>query len=246
MKTLSIAISAVILMMSVALGIPQGHAFFSKPLLMQSFESKTVTGDPVFNEITWFEFPDKDVWMMNQSHFGVNPSPEKKDRIVIVIDKAKTPKIAYFMQVKPGPLVWSEDLYSQKTINRVSCFVCHSNGLRALRMDPTGKAFSTFDWAKMNYINYKINSYGLVVEDERHAVEDVHLKVPFRSRNVFDNEILNLKKCAICHDGKIRSELTRQNAFSIEFLVRNKLMPPPEYALNQQEAKKLQNFIRGL
>lgn len=95
-------------------------------------------------------------------------------------------------------------------------------------------------------MNYKINSYGLVVEDERHAKEDPHLDVPFRSRDSFANEVLTLKKCAVCHDGKIRGKLTRQNSFSIEFLVRNKLMPPPEYALNQQETKKLQNFMRGL
>ena len=246
MKTLSFVINSLIVSTTLALGIAQGHSFFVRPLKMQSFESKTVVGDPVFNEITWFDLGDKDVWMMNQSHYGVNPSPEKKDRIVIVIDKTKTPKKAYFMQLKAGPLIWSEDLYAQKTTNRVSCFVCHANGLRTLRMDPTAKAFDTFDWAKMNYMNYKMNSYGLVVEDERHANEDAHLDVPFRSRNAFDNEVLKLKKCAICHDGKIRGELTRQNSFSVEFLVRNKLMPPPEYALNQQETKKLQNFLRGL
>jgi len=246
MKTLSFVINSLIASTVLALGITQSHSFFSKPLLMQSFESKTVTGDPVFNEITWFDLGDKDVWMMNQSHFGVDASPEKKDRIVIVVDKMKTPKTAYFMQVKPGPLVWSEDLYAQKTTNRVSCYICHANGLRTLRMDPTAKAFDTFDWAKMNYMNYKINSYGLVVEDERHASEDDQLEIPFRSRNIFDNEVLKIRKCAICHDGKIRGELTRQNSFSIEFLVRNKLMPPVGYEITQQEAKKLTNFIRGL
>lgn len=246
MKTLSFAISSLIVAVALALGITQGQAFLNTPLLMQSFESKTITGDPVFNEIAWYKFPDKDVWMMNQSHFGVNAPADKKDRIVIVIDKTKNPKTAYFMQVKPGPLEWSEELYSQKIENRVSCFVCHTNGLRTLRMDPSANAFNTLDWAKLNYMNFKMNSYGLVVEDERHIIEDAQLEVPFRSRNAFDNEILGLKKCSICHDGKIRGQLTRQNSFSIDFLVRNNLMPPPEYALNQQEAKKLKNFIRGL
>lgn len=246
MKTLLIAITSLCAFVIVALGVIQGHAFLKTPLLMQSFESKTVTDEPVFNEITWFEYPDKDVWMMNQSHFGVNPPADKKDRIVIVIDKTKTPKTAYFMQVKPGPLVWSEDLYTQKVANRASCFICHSNGLRALRMDPAAKAFSTFDWAKMNYMNYKMNSYGFVAEDERHAGEDIHLSVPFRSRNAFDNEVLTLKNCTACHDGKARGQLTRQNAFSIDFLVKNNLMPPPEYKLTKQEAKKLKIFLRGL
>jgi hypothetical protein len=245
MKTHSIAIS-LFLIFVVALGVTQSHDFFSKPLLIQSLESKTILGDPVYNEITWFEYPDKDVWMMNQSHFGLNPAPEKKDRIVIVIDKMKTPKTAYFMQVKPGPLVWSEDLYAQKTANKVSCFICHSNGLRALRADAGAKTFSPIEWAKVNYMNYKMNSYGLVIEDERHAVEDVDLKVPFRSRSAFDNEVLNLKNCNVCHDGKIRGQLTRQNGFSIDFLVRNKMMPPPEYTLSKQDNKKLKNFLRGL
>lgn len=246
MKTLSIAISSLLVVSVVALGITQSHDFFAKPLLIQSLESKTLLGGPVFNEIAWFEYPDKDVWMMNQSHFGLNPPPEKKDRIVIVIDKTKTPKTAYFMQVKPGPLVWSEDLYTQKVANKVSCFICHSNGLRTLRADSTEKTLGPLEWAKVNYMNYKMNSYGLVTEDERHAVEDAHLEVPFRSRTAFDNETLNIKNCTSCHDGKQRAALTRQNAFSIDFLVKNKMMPPPEFALSQQEAKKLKNFLRGL
>lgn len=246
MKTLSIAISSLLSLGIAALAFSQGRDFLKTPLSIQSFESKTLLGGPVFNEIAWFEYQDKDVWMMNQSHFGLNPEPDKKDRIVIVIDKTKIPKTAYFMQIKPGPLVWSEDLYQQKVKNKVSCFICHANGLRTIRLDPNAQVLRALDWAKVNYLNQKMNSYGLVIEDERHKTEDAHLNVQFRSRAAFDNEVLRVKSCTVCHDGKIRGELTRQNAFSIEFLMRNKLMPPPGYEITVQDQKKIKNFLRGL
>lgn len=246
MKTRLIAISSLLLGSSVALGIIRCYDFFSKPLLIQSLESKTILGEPVFNEIKWFEYPDKDVWMMNQSHFGKDALPEKKDRVVIVIDKTKTPKSAYFMQISPGPLEWSEDLYTKKVANKVSCFICHANGLRALRASPSSKSLDAFSWVKKNYLNYKINSYGLVVENERHTLEDKSLVTPFRIRTVFDNEVLQLKICSQCHDGKIRGQLTRQNAVSIQFLLESKMMPPPKTEMTLADLKRIKNFLNGL
>lgn len=246
MKTHLIVTSFLVVTFVVIFDSFENHDIFVKDVLVQSFESKTILGEPVYNEIAWYEYPDKDVWMMNQSHFGLNPPADKKDRIVIVVDKTNVPKSAYFMQVKPGPLVWSEDLYTQKVANKVSCFICHANGLRTIRADASSGSIGLLDWAKINYMNYKMQSYGLVVEDPRHAIEDQNLSVPFRFRTAFQNEVLNVKNCTVCHDGKIRTQLTRQNAFSIEFLIEHKAMPPPEYALSKAEANKIKNFIRGL
>ncbi|MCB9027127.1 MAG: hypothetical protein H6625_12460 [Bdellovibrionaceae bacterium] len=39
-------------------------------IFIESEESKTISGNPVFNKIKWISKKDKDIWMMNQSHHG--------------------------------------------------------------------------------------------------------------------------------------------------------------------------------
>lgn len=246
MKPFLIATSGILLTLGLGLAFAKSSAAFSEPLLIQSLESKTLFEEPVFNEIKWFFYKDKDVWMMNQSHFGIEASSEKKDRLAIVIDKTKSPKTAYFMQLPPGPLVWSDDLYSQKIKNKVSCFMCHANGLRVLRPNMNGLIPVRFtDQIKVNYFNYKIKSYGLIIENKLHVSEDIGLKNPFRYRADFENETLKLEACLQCHNGQKRSMLTRQNAIAIQFLVKNNFMPPNQIQLSAAEIKKIQNFTDG-
>ena len=102
MKALLIATS--LILMSLGLAFAESSSFFYEPVLIQSLESKTLFEEPVFNEIKWFSFKDKDVWMMNQSHFGKEASLDVIDRLAIVIDKTKSPKTAFFMQFKLGSL----------------------------------------------------------------------------------------------------------------------------------------------
>ena len=146
MKILLIAISAVT---AFFLG-KEAVNVFKSPVLFQSLESKTVTGEAVYNKIKWFSDSDKDIWMMSQSHNGPQFPEEKWDRLAIIVDKKY--KTAQFLQLKPGPLQWTEDLVSQQVPYRVSCFMCHANGPRAIR--PTGS--SLFAEAKILLWNFKI------------------------------------------------------------------------------------------
>lgn len=244
MKAHLIAFSLIVT--SLGWAFAQSRLFFSESVLFQSLESKTLFEEPVFNEIKWFSFKDKDVWMMNQSHFGKQAGEEQKDRLAIVIDKANTTKTAYFMQLKPGPLQWTEDLYQQRIAFKVSCFMCHANGLRAIRADWNGIIKSNLnDQFRINYLNFKIRSYGQITENKIHEEEDRNVKTPFRYRTHFENEVLNLKTCIKCHDGEKRSRLTRQNAIAIQFLIRNNFMPPNQQRLDSAEISQIQKFTDG-
>ncbi len=245
MKPVIIATSFMLLTKTFGLVYARSKELLEQPIRFQSFESKTLNDGPVFNKIKLFQYADKDVWMMNQSHFGLNTSLEKQDRLAIVIEKNKIQKTAYFMQIEPGPLEWSESLYQKKINFKVSCFICHANGPRAIRADLTGEInLSYFNQIKIKYLNSKIVEYGLVKENQLHQIEDLDLKTPFRYRGVIENEELNLKKCTKCQDGVWRSKLTRQNFLPIQFLIKNHQMPPNKN-LNSVEIQKIKKFIDG-
>jgi hypothetical protein len=77
---------------------------------------------------------------------------------------------------------------------------------------------------------------------------DQQREVPFRHRQSFENETLNVKTCLLCHkdDGFLaRGRLTRQQAGTINFLVENNLMPPPGFLLSAQEKNQIQDFVHG-
>ena len=92
--------------------------FLQRPLQIESLESKTNSGEVIHNEIQWFTFAEKDVWMMNQSHSGTAHPKEKWDRLAIVINKEA--KTAEYFQLPSGSLVWSDDLLKQKISFKVS------------------------------------------------------------------------------------------------------------------------------
>ena len=218
-------------------------------IFIQSLESKTNTGDPVFNKISWFSYSDKDVWMMNQSHHGADAKGENLDRLAIIVDKTTSPNNIRFLQLKPGNLVWSEDLIQQRIPNKVSCFLCHANGPRAIRADYKGVVNNTFlDKLKISYLNMKIKKYGKLVENSAHIIEDKSLKIPFRYPGKLDNDLLLVKSCKKCHndskDG--RGYLKRQNFLAIKFLIENKFMPPSGHSIPAIEQQKIQKFLTGL
>jgi hypothetical protein len=66
------------------------------PILIQSRESKTAAGGPVFNRIRYQSGPDVDVWVMQQSHFGPDAPAAQWDRIAITcrISPKLTPLIS--------------------------------------------------------------------------------------------------------------------------------------------------------
>lgn len=243
MKKYLVVISSLIIIAS--LFFVGWQLLFDKTVFFASLESKGIDHKTVYNEIKFFKKDNFDIWMMNQSHFGIHTDKSKIDRLAIVVDRPS--KSAKFYQLPPGELVWTDDLPKQKIEFRVSCFMCHANGPRAIRADNVKSNLNTFQKLKINFWNYKIKAYGRINADPMHTNEDINLKMPFRYRAELDNEKLNIKTCNECHNEKNgRGELTRQNLVTIDFLLKNKLMPPSGYALSESEKSKIEQFIIGL
>lgn len=209
-------------------------------VLIESFESKTIADQPVYNQIKYFSFKDKDVWMMKQSHHGFEYEKNKWDRLAIVVSKGQQGKTAEFMQLPPGDLVWSDDLPKHRIENRVACYMCHSNGPRAIR--PADSTEAQLNWnekVKIFFWNLKIKSYGQMSSEGQ---------APFRYQGKLENDKLIVKVCLYCHsEGHFYSRgfLKRQNAAAIQFMLKNKIMPPLGFSISEKEEKQIENFIVG-
>lgn len=218
-------------------------------IFIQSLESKTKEGDSVFNKISWFPGEEKDVWMMNQSHHGVTATGSELDRLAIIVDKTTTPKNVRFLQLKPGPLVWSEDLITQRVPYKVSCFMCHANGPRAIRPDYDGLVKNDFsEKMKIFLLNLKIKTQGQIVENGQHVEEDKTLDIPFRHRSKIENDPLLVKTCTHCHNETgffARGFLKRQNFLAINFMVNSGFMPPPGFSVTEKEKLQIKRFTEG-
>ncbi len=217
-------------------------------VLIESQESKTTLGGPVFNKIKSFQFGDKDVWMMNQSHHGSNAGEAAWDRLAIVVDRTQSPKIARFYQFEPGPLQWSEDLKEKPF--KVSCFICHNNGPRVIRpnydspYDPT----SIKDRLKISFWNLRIKLYGRVVASPHHDERDKSQLPPFRFRSSYENELLQVATCIKCHKESgflARGPLSRQQGPTIKFMMETGQMPPLGFRMSAQEKQELELFLEG-
>lgn len=212
---------------------------------IQSKESKTMDGQPVYNSIKLIRKKNKDIWMMNQSHFGQNPDPKLLDRLVIIVDTTINPKTAEFYQLPAGKLEWSDDLRLKKIDYKVSCFMCHANGPRVIRPDYEKFNVNTMDQLKIKFWNYKISRYGRITVNES---ENQNEQTPFRYKNELDNQKLNIKTCSKCHnekDSRGRGSLVRQNLLAIQYLVEHQIMPPTGYEMSDSEKKYLNRFIKG-
>lgn len=212
----------------------------------ESQESKISDNGNVYNSIKWFDLGRKDIWMMNQSHSGPNAKGEKLDRLAIVIDKTKSPKVASFFQLEPGPLKWSNDIKVKPF--KVSCFVCHSNGLRAIRpnMNSKDKPIGLAQSLKLKMWNIKIKSYGVVVASEKDLNSYRTQFPPFKWQQPQLNKKLNIKTCNYCHKNNgilARGVLTKQNAPTIKFLYESGQMPPFGMKLSKNEKHELEKFI---
>lgn len=237
-----------ILLASVTIGLLSLAFGKGQEIFIESQESKTLLGGPVFNKIQWFHFPDKDVWMMNQSHHGSSAPANTWDRLAIVVDTSSSPKIARFYQLEPGPLEWRDDL-PQKPF-RVSCFLCHNNGPRALRpnhdspFDPT----SWGDRLRVSFWNLRIKLYGRVQEAPELNDQAPHGGAPFRFGGIYENEPLSVATCQNCHKESgflARGLLRRQQTQTMRFMVGTGQMPPPGFFLSSKEKLQLERFLQG-
>ncbi|WP_413944489.1 hypothetical protein [Bdellovibrio sp. HCB-162] len=222
----------------------------TKPVVIESEESKTKDLTSVFNEIRWIPGKDQDVWMMNQSHFGRHPGADKWERLAIVIDKTQKPMVARYYQLEPGALVWEKDLPQKRVEYRASCFICHNNGPRALR-PLSESAEASLKWPdrlKIQLWNLRIKTYGRIRYSPEHDQEDSSLRVPFGYHTKEDRDELKVKTCIYCHNESgflARGFLQRQQTGTIASLVQRGEMPPPGFSLSEKEKYELQDFLRG-
>jgi hypothetical protein len=152
MKTFFISVATSVLMMGLLMA---GLIFLfhvdEQEVIIQSLESRTTEGKPVYNKIKFIKSEAKNIWMMNQSHAGLTKDLTKWERLAIVVENNK----ASFYQFEAGPLEWSEDLLKKQVDYRVSCFMCHNNGPRAIRPDQQGLNISFYDQTKIFFWNLK-------------------------------------------------------------------------------------------
>lgn len=210
-------------------------SIFSEPLTFHSFESKTTKGHAVYNEIQYVPGDRADIWVMRQSHNGLDAPKESWDRVAIQVDKTK--RSARFFQLQPGSLGWNK---KDGVINyKVSCFSCHSNGLRVVRPHPS----QNFNWkqkVQIAFWNLRIKSYGRLKNRSSRS------RVPLSYTGDFANTPLTLKTCTRCHreSGFLsRGKLYRQHRGTIMFLVENKLMPPFGLPFSKKEKVELKKFL---
>lgn len=215
--------------------------FNNTSIVIQSLESKTTKGHPVFNKISWSSQADKDVWIMNQSHDGLQAPLDKWDKISIVVDKTEKPYVVSYQQYENG-----------KEIElKASCFVCHANGPRIIRPDYESSEvkYSVKDRLVMNWMNFTIKLYGKVsIAANNFKLRGKFRTTPLRYFGKNDTDKLKVKTCMICHNSNTfwgRGELERQHMGTIKHLVQNKQMPPWPFKLNSSEEKEIENFISG-
>jgi hypothetical protein len=225
-------------------------AINSAPVLIQSEESLTAELKPVFNKISLKPGFKKDVWMMNQSHHGLQAADSEWERLAIVVDKSGSESVAKFYQLPAGELKWTEDLPELKTAYRAACFTCHNNGPRALRPEPgASEVFMSWqDRLKIQAWNFRIKTYGRVVRAPEQDDLDKNLAVPFRYVRDPYNDKLNIKTCNYCHNDNgflARGKLERQQMSTIEHMVDRGYMPPKGFSLSAKEKEQLKDFLLG-
>ena len=218
-------------------------------VLIQSWESRTRQDLPVYNRIRWFKEGSFDIWMMNQSHLGVNAPQKNWDRLAIVVERSQFLNRARFYQLPPGELKWDQTLISKAKEYRVSCFLCHPNGPRVIRPDSASSLkLNWSDRLRLLAWNLKIKSYGRVITEKVAPLELAHKKVPFRFSGTFENSPLILKPCVSCHrDSGIfaRGTLYRQNGIAIRSMIEKGIMPPLGFRLSPEEKNQIERFLIG-
>ena len=178
---------------------------------------------------------------MEQSHDGVKAPLSQWDKIGINVNLEPKKRIAEFYQYKPGDEVIS---HHQKQIGlRATCFMCHSNGPRAIRpnLKSSKVQVSLWDQARIQLWNLRIKSYGPMA-----STAPVPSKKPFRYTHPVANRVLQVKACTRCHNSQDtfgRGELTKQNLFTIRFMLESKLMPPMGFELTQEDQRKIEEFL---
>lgn len=230
-------------------GVIASAWFDRDPVLFQSWESKTALGGPVFNRIAFYPGSETDIWMMQQSHFGAEAASVQWERIAIVVSHDKERTATYY-QLPSGSLE-TDDVTVKPVVEtgkRANCYMCHANGPRAIRPAPEDGSVAISFWNRVRLLvwNTRIKTYGRFAPTAQDKEDD------YRIQSDLANTVLSSPACVSCHpDGPgggnkflpDRGSLRRQHFMSIDFMVRQGLMPPPGFALSSKEKERILAFI---
>lgn len=206
---------------------------------LESFESRTDTGQPVYNRIRLIAGKAQDTWLMQQSHAGYHESFGQWDLLAIVIDKTGPRKTARFFQLKPGRLAFE----TAPVPYRARCYACHANGPRAIRWNAKSAAVvpSAREQALITLWNLRIKSYGPVDSLPGAKFSE---GASFRSDLPIFKRPLGIATCARCHgEGKIRNPLTLEQVGTAAFQVERGLMPPFPFRATEEERRQLAKLV---
>ncbi len=226
-----------------------GSVFMGSPVTIESVESQNLAGDPVFNRIQLVTDGDKDIWMMRQSHDGPRLPAHGWDSLAIVVDKSKSPKEATFYQLAPHD--GGKPDFAKLAPMRAACFMCHSNGPRAIRprLDSELAPLGAQERTQVALWNLKIKLYGRIVESKEQSAAVAAGGSPFKLEGEHENAVLTAKTCAKCHNEGgflARGQLKRQQFMAIKFMVDSGQMPPPGFSIDAKERQEIENFVEGL
>ena len=218
----------------------------------KSWESKGPSGGEVYNEITYYKEGKKDIWIMRQSHNGIDREKKTWDKIALIVENKKV----NFYQLKPGENNLNQ---FQKIPLKVDCLNCHANGPRLIRPAPDF-SLSLFEQLKIIGWNYQIRSVGNITSFPDKKFKELYssrLSFSIRKTQYYEwytrrgllekqsAKGLSLSACVKCHsDQGPRGLLSKKQVNSIQFLVENKLMPP-RHLLNSQELLEIKKFVAG-
>jgi hypothetical protein len=208
---------------------------------IESIESKTEQGHPIYNKIKLYASSKKDVWVMNQSHFGFKAPLDQWDEIKIVVDKKVKPYQVSYHQMKDGTEIEF----------MATCYTCHSNGPRIIRPNYASKevSYSLQDKLAIGVMNLKMKMYGkVVIKESNFKLNGEHRKIPLKFFGKNDTETVKVKTCTYCHkaDGFLaRGELQRQHMMTASHLTQTHQMPPWPFKLDKAEKKELKKFLKG-
>lgn len=227
------------------LGSFLGLFFMDSTITFESLESKTDRGHPVFNEVRFIPGTQKDIWLMRQTHKGLDPERNTWDRLAIIVDKSKETSVAEFYQLQPGAIdLRPEDLYLSQEARplKASCFSCHASGPRALRPQFGSYSVGLKDRARILIWNLRIKAYGPLI-----GREGVHFEEgrSFRSTDDFASQPLKLKSCQFCHRSSgLRAPLSFEQVGTVNFLVEQNLMPPFPFSISQEDRDFIERLQR--
>ena len=210
--------------------------FDQSPILIESQESMTNKKEPIFNKIQYIPGINKDIWLMKQSHRGLKAPENQWDRLSIVVKNRKDEAI--FRQHSNTTQLGIE---SPTKDFSVSCYLCHSNGPRAIRpkWDSKWAPVSYWNQARIQLWNLRIKLYGTMKGIGEGS------RSPFAMNHWNLKQELKIKACTKCHhDGFLgRGVLKKHHFLSIKFMVENRYMPPKGFSLKESDRKKIEDFV---